>query len=111
MKTFRGEGRAIQVTAPADVVSGQPLLVGILFGFCGAAAASGAKVALWTRGEYDGVIKKTGTAWTEGLLIYWDDVDKKLTHASTSGNTKVGVATAAAGSSAATGRVRLNPGA
>lgn len=55
------------------------------------------------------VVKNTGggTAWTEGLKIYWDDSAKKFTKTS-SANTLVGVATAAAGDSAATGKVRLD---
>lgn len=109
MKNYVGEGKAIYVTAPAIVVSGQLLLVGSLFGFCGAPAASGARVALWTRGEYD-VPKAAGTAWTEGQLIYWDAAAANFATTSTSGHTKVGVATAAAASAATTGRIRLNPG-
>lgn len=110
MKSYRGEGRAVTLTAPAALLSGQPLLVGSLFGICGAPAAINEKFGLWTRGEYDGIPKATGQVWTEGQLIYWDDVAKKFTTASTSGNTKIGVATAAAATGATTGRIRLNNG-
>jgi predicted RecA/RadA family phage recombinase len=106
MKVFLGVGDAVNVTATAAVVSGQPLLVGSLFGICGADAAINKKVALWTKGVYD--VPKASGAWTEGQLIYWDAAALNFTTASTSGHTKVGVAVEAATSGATTGRVRLS---
>jgi len=50
--------------------------------------------------------KETGTAWTVGQIIYWDDSAKKLTHTATS-NTRAGICPVAAASGDATGHVDL----
>jgi predicted RecA/RadA family phage recombinase len=108
MKNFLGWGRAVYVTAPAAVKSGDPLLVGALFGFCGADAAINTKVALHVKGEFSASPKLAGTAWTEGLAIFWDNADKRFTTTSTSGNTRIGVAIEAAASADTIGKIRLN---
>lgn len=108
MKNWVQEGKAVYMTAPVGgVVSGNAYKIGLAFGVAGASGAAGDKFALWLEGVYD-LPKKTGQAWaTEGLAIYWDDVDKVLTTATTSGNIKVGFNTDTATSGATTGRVRL----
>ena len=107
-KNYLGRGDSVNILAPANVIAGQALLVGsALFGICGADALSGVQVALHTEGEWL-VPKATGVAWTVGTLIYWDDAAKNFATTSTSGHTKVGVATEDATSGATSGKVRLN---
>lgn len=106
MKNYLGPGIAVNVPAPAAVKSGDGLLVGTLFGFCGADAALNDNVALYTAGEYK-VNKATGQAWAVGQTAYWDDTAKKVT-TTVGANTKIGVAIAAAATADTTGNIRLN---
>jgi predicted RecA/RadA family phage recombinase len=52
--------------------------------------------------------KNAAEAWTVGQRIYWDSVNAHCTTNSTGGNTKIGVAVAAAANPSAVGSVRLN---
>lgn len=81
------------------------MLVGSIFGVANADAASGAEVVLTVTGVFD--LPKAAVALTQGAALYWDDTNKVITPTAR-GNTKVGVAVAAAGSGDATVRVRLN---
>lgn len=100
-------GDTITLTAPTGgVVSGMCYLVG---GIVGVAQANVAQT-LPFEAMVDGVHtlpKATGTAWTAGDVLYWDNSAFKFTKTSTS-NFRAGIAAADAGSSDATGRVRLN---
>jgi predicted RecA/RadA family phage recombinase len=99
-------GRNITVAAPYNLTSGDGALVGLIFGIASTTALSGAQVALSTNGVYD--IKKTASdTFAVGAAVYWDNSAKSVTSTS-SGNTKIGVATKAAAGSDATARVRLN---
>lgn len=108
MKNYVQDGDKITVAAPAAKSSGDGVLVGSMFGVAQSDAANGADVVLQTTGVV--TLTKVGSqAWTVGAAIYWDDTNSRCTTAAT-GNTKIGVATAAVGSTAAetTGTVRLN---
>jgi predicted RecA/RadA family phage recombinase len=110
MKNYLGRGDAVYITAPFAVVSGQPLKVGSMFGFIGANAAAGARVALWVLGEYS-VTKVDSQAWTEGALVFFDnDLKNFTTTAAVSGGIKVGVAieNVAATAGLVIGKIRLN---
>ena len=96
----------ISLTAPYAVASGAGLLVGSLFGVALSAAANGAsvqaqRVGVWT------LPKLQADDVTAGAKLYWDNTNKRLTLTS-SGNTLVGAATAAAGTSATTVSVLLD---
>jgi hypothetical protein len=52
--------------------------------------------------------QEPGEAWTVGQLIYWDSANARCTIISTGGNTKIGVALAAAANPSSTGSIRLN---
>ena len=105
MKNYVQAGSQVSVPAPYDVVSGQGVLVGSLFGVAVHAAVSAAPVELTLEGVYD-LAKAMGAAWTVGARIYWDDTNKVCTN--TAGTNKlIGVALAAAASDATLGRVRL----
>lgn len=106
MKTFIQPGNQVSVPAPADVTSGQGVLVGSLFGVAVHDALSGADVELSLEGVYS-MAKATGAAWTVGARLYWDDTAKNLT-TTASTNKLAGVAVVAAGSADTTGIIRLS---
>lgn len=107
MNNFKQIGETMTFTAPSGgVVSGKAYLIGAIL----VVAANAVAQTLPFPGAAEGVFtldKATGTAWTEGELLYWDDTAKKITTVAT-GNTRVGVAVAAALSAATTGDVRLS---
>lgn len=106
MQNYVAPGKVISGTAPYAVSSGDGCLIGATFGVAQADALISTNVELATEGVFT-LAKATGAAWTAWTtLIYWDDTAKKCTAAPT-GNTLIGVAAAAAGSSATTGDVRL----
>ena len=104
MRNYVQDGVAVTVPAPYDLASGGGALVGSMFGVAQYAVLSGVDVPLVTRGVFD-LPKATG-AVTVGAKLYWDNTNKVLT-TTASGNTLVGVATAAAQSGDATARARL----
>lgn len=108
MKNYVQDANRIQVAAPAALTSGDGALVGALFGVAITDAESGADVVLQTTGVVT-LTKAPSQAWTVGVRVYWDDTNKRVTSAS-SGNTLIGVATAAVagGAGDTTGTVRLN---
>lgn len=107
MKNYVQSGDVVTVPAPAAVASGAGVLVGTLFGVAQTDADSGASVAIATSGVFD-LVKVGSQAWTVGAAIYWDAANARCTTAS-SGNTLIGKAVLAVGSSAGetTGRVLL----
>ncbi|MCW1839445.1 DUF2190 family protein [Prosthecomicrobium hirschii] len=100
-------GDRIDVTAPSGgATSGKGLLIGTMFGVAALTVAQGDVTPIILEGVFK-MDKATGEAWSVGAAIYWDNTAKKMTTTS-SGNTKVGVATVAALSADTTGVVRLN---
>lgn len=107
MKNFVQNGDTMEVTAPAAVSSGDPVLVGKIFGIAVADAANGAPVQVKRTGVFSGVPKATGSAWAVGALLYWNATNGNFTTAAT-GATLVGVAALAATSGATSGTVLLD---
>lgn len=107
MKNFVQPGETLDLTAPVGgVVSGTAYLIGALFVVAQHSAAAGETFAARTEGVY--TLPKKGTdVVAEGVALYWDNAAKELTVTS-SGNTKVGAAVAAASGSVSSVRVRLN---
>jgi predicted RecA/RadA family phage recombinase len=105
MKNYIQPGKTITLVAPYAVTSGQGARVGQLFGVANGTYASGADGEFDTEGVHE-LAKETGTAWTQGQKLYWDDTAKLITHTATS-NLFVGHATVAAASGDAVGLVRL----
>lgn len=100
-------GTHLTLPAPAGgVVSGSGYLIGAIFGVAQVSAAAGEDVTFAVTEVWD-LPKVAGTAFAIGDVLYWDATAGNLTKTS-SGNTKVGAAVAAAGSAATVGRVRLN---
>jgi predicted RecA/RadA family phage recombinase len=107
MKNFQHIGDVMTVTAPAVVVSGGPVSVGVLFGVAMSDAASGAAVEIQTRGVFT-LAKTSAQAWTVGQAIYYIPSTGLCTTATTTGNLFIGVAAAVAANPSSTGSVRLN---
>lgn len=105
MKNYVQSGDLITVAAPAAVASGDIVRAGSLIGIAAGAAASGADLVLQLTGVFD-LPKATG-AITLGAVVYHDAATGDVT-TTASGNVKLGVAIAPAGSGAATARIRLN---
>lgn len=106
MRNFIQDGNVVTLVAPSGgVLAGAGILVGGLFGVAATSAAEGADVEASVVGVFD-LVKATG-AVSAGAALYWDAAAKKVTGTAT-GNTLVGVALKAAGSSDPTARIRLN---
>jgi predicted RecA/RadA family phage recombinase len=108
MKNFIGVGNRVTLTAAAVTTSGQPVLIGSLFGIAENAAAIGEPLVLVISGIYD-LTKTASQAWTVGQLIYWDVATSRVTNVVAT-NKLVGVAVLAVGAGAGEiiGRVRLS---
>lgn len=105
MKNYVQKGDNLTLIAPYDVASGGGFLVGAIFAVASTAAKSGEPVVGVTEDVFT-LAKATGEAWTVGAKLYWDNTNKRLT-TTASGNTHVGVATAAAQSADTSGNIKL----
>jgi len=105
-KNYIQPGNVVTVTAPADVKSGDPILVGSIFGVCAFDASSGADVELLTTGVFDLPSAGVIAAYAP---VYWDGAAKKITATATA-HALVGSALLAVGSGGTVARVRLNNG-
>lgn len=107
MNNMVKQGDVVTRTAPGGgVVSGLAYLIGSQLVVATADADAADSFEGVTKGVVT-LVKTTGEAWTEGLKLYWNDSSKKVTSTS-GGNTLIGVADAAAGSSDTTGDVYLD---
>lgn len=106
MKNFVHPGKNLTAPAPSGgVVSGDPILIGAIFGVAAFTAAEDAEVEVSTEGVFN-LPKATGAAWSFGDPLYWDAGAKKLTK--TAGNNLcVGTAAKAADTGDAFGNVRI----
>ena len=105
MKNYIQDGNTITLTAPADVLSGAGVLVGVAFGFAVNDALSGADCETTVSGVFEST-KATIDVVAQGALAYWDDTLKLLTVES-AGMVKIGYFTEAAGNGDTTAIVRL----
>lgn len=106
MKNYIQAGVNLTAAAPYDVASGHGVKIGDLFGIAASDALSGADIDFVTQGVFD-VAKVSANTFAVGAKVYWDDTAKNVTSTS-SGNTLIGAAVAAAGDGDATVAVRLN---
>ena len=102
MKTFRQIGDTVTVTAPANVVSGQGVLVGDIFGAALSDALSGQPVEIAVEGVVG--LPKAAGAINEGVRLFWDNAAGRITTTATS-NRVVGWMATRGGSSAADGTI------
>lgn len=113
MKNLVQPGRTITVTAPANVESGEGVLIGQLFGVAAGDAENGASLDLVTEGVFD-LAKATAAVFTVGAPVYWDTASREANSgedddSNSAGDNEalIGVAVAAAGAGASTVRVKL----
>lgn len=105
MKGYIQDGDTLPLVAPYDVAAGGGALVGAIFGVAIAAVLSGKGGQFRRRGVMD-IAKATGEAWTQGVKVYWDNTNKRLTTTS-SANTLVGAAAQAQASGDTVGRALI----
>lgn len=106
MKNYIQPGNTLTLTAPAVIVSGDVVAVGSIIGVANGDAANGAPVDVDTVGVFR-LPKVAALAISAGDVVYWDSA-AKLVNKTSSGNTKLGVATEAAANPSPNVAVRLN---
>lgn len=108
MKNFVARGDVLEITAGADIKSGDGVLLGSLFGVAAVDIANGARGNINLTGVYT-LPKAPSQAWTVGAAVYWDASEARCT-TTASTNKRIGAAVAAVGSGAGetVGVVRLN---
>jgi predicted RecA/RadA family phage recombinase len=77
MKNFIQPGDVLTLIAPHDVLPGEGLQVGALFGVATGKALLGAEVEAVLEGVFN--LKKDNTVPTQGAKAYWDSTAKKVT--------------------------------
>ena len=107
MKNYKQAGSVVGVTAAADINSGDPVLVGGIFGVAQADAATGEVVQVARFGVYE-LSKVSTDVFTQGLAVYFDTGTGNVTLTS-AGNTFIGYALEAAGNPSSTGIILLAP--
>lgn len=103
---FKGNGDVLTIVAPYDVDSGDGCQRGLIFGVAQTDADSGDSVAIVRNGIWE-LAKTSAQAWAVGDAIYWDNINKVCTTASST-NQKVGVAYATAANPSSVGTVLLD---
>ncbi len=106
MRNFIQPGVNVTVNAPYALQPGDGALVGLIFGIACMAAANAAETELATEGVFDITALGTDTS-TVGAAAFWDNTNRRIT-TTASGNTKVGVFTAAKANGPTIARIRLN---
>jgi predicted RecA/RadA family phage recombinase len=105
MKNFVQNGKTIEVTLAAAILSGAAMLIGALVGVAVTSGGIGDVVAFELEGVF--TLPKAVGAVSQGAVLYWDDTAKNVT-TTASGNTKIGHAWASALSGDATIDVKLS---
>ncbi len=109
MKNFVKNGDRLSFIAPVGgVKSGEFNVVGAAFGINAISANEGEDCELDVSGGVYRKLPKIETEdWDNGIAIYWNATDKKMTKVKSS-NLKVGIANGSLETGTATGTVRLN---
>lgn len=87
MENYVQEGAIVTMAAPANLAAGAGVVIGGLFGVAVSAALSGADVPVLTRGVVN--LPKAAGSIAPGVLVYWDDTNKRAT-TTASGNRPIG---------------------
>ena len=105
MQNFVQLGEQLDFTAPSDLVSGQPVVVGSLFGVSTTNVPNGQIGVL----RLVGVVRlpKANGAITQFQKVFWDDTAKAVTTTAAS-NRAIGAATRPQAAGDVTVEVRLN---
>jgi predicted RecA/RadA family phage recombinase len=105
-KTFVKSGAVVTAIATVAVVSGEPVLMGALFGIPMTSAEVGEEFELAVGGIYE-IAKTSANTPTQFAKTYWNDTAKEVT-TTASGNTYVGVFAHAYANGDTVAEVRLN---
>jgi predicted RecA/RadA family phage recombinase len=107
MQNYIQNGHIVRVTAPAGgIASGDPLIVGSIFGVAAYSSAEGDPVELSTTGVFQ--LPKASTAvLTVGASVAWDSTAGEVTTPA-AGRFPIGVAVEAAGNGVTSVAVRLD---
>ena len=103
-RNYLQPGGTLTLTAPANVKSGDVVVVGALAGVAQFDALQGAEVEVTTEGVF--ILPKATGAINQGAAAYFDSVAKKIT-ATAGSNLLLGICTETAGSDDTTCKVRL----
>lgn len=108
MKNLIQRSKMLRVAATSGgVSSGDPVLIGAIFGIAATDAAEGAELEIATAGVFV-MPKAAGETWSVGDNLYWDSIKKNLTKSSTiAHNTLVATAAAMAGSNDTSGTAKI----
>lgn len=106
MQNYHSMGNLLTVPAPADVQSGDGVIVGSIFGIASNTVEAGENVALAVVGVFT-LPKVAADAFGVGEVVYFDASEGLVTETATD-NTAIGVAIAAAGAGTANVNVRLD---
>ena len=107
MKNFVQPGKVVELAAPADVSSGDGVLIGSLFGVAALDALSGAQVNVQLEGVFS-LPKLTTDDMVVGEKVNWNDSNSELQEA-TSDLDNVGTVIKAAGNGILVVEVILTP--
>ncbi|MDP3409027.1 DUF2190 family protein [Bosea sp. (in: a-proteobacteria)] len=105
MKNYVQAGKNLTLPAPANVLSGDVVIIGSILGIAAGTAASGSDLDLVTEGVFK-LPKVSALAIAIGDAVYWDSTNKLVTKTA-SGNTKLGVAVSVAANPSGTVNVKL----
>jgi len=100
------DGQVLELAAPHAVASGGGVKIGAIFGVARVGASQGVTVEVATAGTHE-LPKVLAQAWAAGDAVFWDD-NLKLCTVTAAGNTRIGIAAAAAGKPSSRGHVRLD---
>jgi predicted RecA/RadA family phage recombinase len=106
MENKINSGATLDITASEAITSGRGVLVGLRVGVALTDIANGAVGTVAMKGVFN-MPKLTTDVVAQGVLLYWDNTNKRLTVTS-AGNTLAGYATAAAGNGVTTVNIALN---
>jgi len=106
MKNFVHVGGSLDVAAPRAVLAGDAVQVGAIFGVALYSAQAGTLLVLVCEGVFD-LPALASDVIAFGAKAYWDNTNFRLT-TTASGNTLVGVFTAAKAAGGAVARVRID---
>lgn len=99
------DGHVLSMTHTSDVLSGELVIIGNMFGIAATDAIAGDEFELITGMVW--ILPKASGAVALGVLVYWDDTAKNIT-TTVAGNTLVGTCIKAAATNDADIEVRLN---
>src|SRR5687768_13736264 len=107
-KNFVQPGDSITFVAAANATSGALVIIGQMFGIADYSQVTGEQLTITCGGVWDlPKLNAASMSFAVGANVYWDATNS-VAVANATGNTKVGVATAAVSNTASTVRTRLN---